>query len=496
MAVLSDVMDNGFERKGYVRRLSIHATETGIAEERLPDDLSHLHTLAVFGTEKPEVTKDLANGLFGNKGVLAKYKILRVLDLKECAGMKGKHLQTICDLLLLKYLSLGDSIVRVPRKIAQLKLLETLDLSRTNVVTVYMQVLGLPSLTHLLGKVRLSKWDCIFRMEKLKRFVRNKCKLDTLGGFTTGKSEAFPQLIGHMRQLNKVKIWIHPAADTRNLEHLTEGIKEFIRKSRFESNVGRSLSVDFSECVHEHAERSLDFLKQNVNIPDNNTQGAQITHEGDANQCLGSNAGSTSNQIMNIKNNIQEQQTEEIQEPKQGAPSDSEDACSRNETEMMQNHQNIREGYDKCPNKLSSLKLCGKLTKFPLQFVTEIAGIERLCLSSTGLSGENIAYALSELPDLFYLKLREDDLSLLDLQNKQFPSLRRICFSVKDGNLPRPTIIKHFHNLREVYLYANLNYEERRSWKAASESHPERPRVYFAESTCKGTSSEAVTQSQ
>ncbi|XP_037482784.1 disease resistance protein RGA4-like isoform X1 [Triticum dicoccoides] len=505
MAVLSDVMDNGFERKGYVRRLSIHATETGIAEERLPDDLSHLHTLAVFGTEKPEVTKDLANGLFGNKGVLAKYKILRVLDLKECAGMKGKHLQTICDLLLLKYLSLGDSIVRVPRKIAQLKLLETLDLSRTNVVTVYMQVLGLPSLTHLLGKVRLSKWDCIFGMEKLKRFVRNKCKLDTLGGFTTGKSEAFPQLIviGHMRQLNKVKIWIHPAADTRNLEHLTEGIKEFVRKT-YMGKVGRALSVDFSDCIQE-PQQSLNFLnlqdpqteevEEIVNIQDN-TQGAQLEQDEEANPCLGTDGGSTSNQITNIKDNIQEQQTEEIQEPKQGAPSDSEDACSRNETEMMQNHQNIREGYDKCRNKLSSLKLCGKLTKFPLQFVTEIAGIERLCLSSTGLSGENIAYALSELPDLFYLKLREDDLSLLDLQNKQFPSLRRICFSVKDGNLPRPTIIKHFRNLREVYLYANLNYEERRSWKAASESHPERPRVYFAESTCKGTSSEAVTQSQ
>lgn len=503
MAVLSDVMDNGFERKGYVRRLSIHATETGIAEERLPNDLSHLHTLAVFGTEKPEVTEDLANGLFGNKGVLAKYKVLRVLDLKECAGLKGKHLQTICDLLLLKYLSLGDSIVQVPRKIAQLKLLETLDLSRTIVVTVYMEVLGLPNLTHLLGKIRLSRRDCIFGVEKLKRFVRNKCKLDTLGGFTTGKSETFPQLIGDMRQLNKVKIWIHPTADTRNLEHLTKGIKEFVRKSRFESNVGRSLSVDFSECVQEHAERSLHFLtlpqtekvKENVNIPDNNTQGAQIKQEGEANQCFSSiNGGSTSNQIMNMQDNIEEHQTEEIDEAKQGAP--SHDACCRNETEMMQNHQNIREGYDKCQNKLSSLKLSGELPKFPLQFVTEIAGIERLCLSSTGLSGQNIADALSELPDLFYLKLREDDLSLLDLQNKQFPSLRRVCFSVKDGNLPHPTIIKHFRNLREVYLYANPNYEARRSWKAASESHPERPRVYFAESKFKGTSSEAVTQNQ
>ncbi|KAM3392919.1 hypothetical protein ACQJBY_013860 [Aegilops geniculata] len=550
MAVFSDLMDNGFNEEGYVRRLSIHATETGIGKAKLPDDLSHLHTLAVFDTKKPEATRDLANYLFGGKGLLAKHKVLRVLDLKECAGLDEKHLQTICDLLLLKYLSLGDSIVRVPRKIAQLKLLETLDLSRTKVVTVYIEVLGLPKLIHLLGKVRLSTRDSVSGVEKRKKFLANKCKLDTLAGFITGRSEAFPQMIGHMRKLNKVKIWINSTADRRNLEHLTEGIKEFVRNDRYESEAGRSLSIDFSGYL----ERSLHFLNlqgphademkvitniqgnaqgahreqqedskecissdggsgsnQIKNMPDNNqeyqteevdeivdtqdnaqevvgeiveiqenTQGAQIHQEEEAKQCLGSEGASTSNQIKNIPENNQDHQTQEKKEAKQGPDYDV-----ANSTE-----------HDERPGKLTSLKLGGKLTKFPVQFVTQMTGIQRLCLSSTGLSGEEIVDALSVLPSLIYLKLREHDLRHLNIQNKQFPSLRSVCFSVKDGNLPCPTIIQQFCNLHEVYLHANLDYEARRRWKEASESHPGRPRIFFAESKYEGTSSGAVTQNQ
>ncbi|KAI4976715.1 hypothetical protein ZWY2020_050322 [Hordeum vulgare] len=61
----------------------------------------------------------------------SKYELLRVLDLEKCDDLKDDHIKGICNLLLLKYLSLGGSVTELPEDIVKLEHLEALDVRRT-----------------------------------------------------------------------------------------------------------------------------------------------------------------------------------------------------------------------------------------------------------------------------------------------------------------------------------------------------------------------------
>ncbi|KAF0928396.1 hypothetical protein E2562_003214 [Oryza meyeriana var. granulata] len=113
------------------------------------------------------------------------YKLLRVLDLEECDDLEDEHLKKICKLLLLKYLSLGRGITVLPKEIGKLKFLETLDLRRTMVKFLPIQVLELPCLIHLFGLFKLQDVDQ--QMKKLKCFLSEKTRLETLAGFVTDR---------------------------------------------------------------------------------------------------------------------------------------------------------------------------------------------------------------------------------------------------------------------------------------------------------------------
>lgn len=215
-------------------------------------------------------------------------KLLRVLDLKECASLDDKHVEAICDLLLLKYLSLGSSIKHVPRKIAQLQRLETLDMSTTDVVTVHSELLKLPKLKHLLGKFRLSSIDCpgksilkerakkLLRLQdkfsKLKDYLRQNSVLETLAGFEIGNGLGFPELLSYMLNLRKVKIWCNSSTDEPiDLTGLKEGIIVFSSNGIRLPNVDYSLSIDFNgssqsflDCLEDPAR--LTSLKLSGNL--------------------------------------------------------------------------------------------------------------------------------------------------------------------------------------------------------------------------------------
>ncbi|KAM3254373.1 hypothetical protein ACQJBY_048091 [Aegilops geniculata] len=363
-----------------IRRLSLHHVSDADDGWISGVDLSRVRTLAVSGN----VCQATLN--------FDKYELLRVLDLKECAYLHKEHLRKICDLLLLKYLSLGDSIGEVPSKIAKLKLLETLDMRRTETVMVPAEVILLPSLAHLIGKFQLFRHAYERDTEKLEKFLSKDSNLERFSGFVIGKSKGFQQLMLHMRRLRKVKIWCGSIStgDEANLTHVSEAIKKFIREGKDMARGDRSLSIDSTGCS-----------------------------------------------VMPFENS-------------------------------------------EYPGRLTSLKLKGKLKQFP-RFVTQLGGIEKLCLSSTGLPGVLIVDGLSKLLHLRYLKLHEDDLRGLDAKDKQFPSLRLVCFSVK-SHLPRPEIIGNFGYLKEVYLYSDENEHTRCSWTEAAKRHPKRPIVWFGPS--------------
>lgn len=237
-----------------VRRLSLHLNDVENGPLNLPKDLSRLHTLAIFPDEanvgRPQAILNYA-----------KYKLLRVLDLKECADVKAQHVGKICDLLLLKYLSLGDSIDKVPRKIAKLKWLETLDMRRTQVVALPIEVLLLPELKHLLGKFQLNEGDCTTK--KLEKLLSKESgsELQRLSGFVTSKSEVFAQLMSRMGKLRKVKIWCDSTADVTKLADILEATKKFIREGLDMTRVDRSLSIDIQGCQAECSELFMDSLQ-------------------------------------------------------------------------------------------------------------------------------------------------------------------------------------------------------------------------------------------
>jgi hypothetical protein len=76
---------------------------------------------------------------------------LNVLDLGGCRGLDKSHLKSICELQWLKYLSLRNTGVSwLPKKINNLKLLETLDIRQTGLRQRDTESIYLPKLKHLL----------------------------------------------------------------------------------------------------------------------------------------------------------------------------------------------------------------------------------------------------------------------------------------------------------------------------------------------------------
>lgn len=237
--------------KEYVRRLTVHNYKD---DRNITRAFPNLRTLAVFPTKDE---KDEGAAVVGLKANFADYKFLRVLDLEECDGLNNKHLKEICDqLLLLKYLSLGGSITEVPREIARLKCLQTLDLRRScpNIMVPIEVFYLLPELKHLLGMFQILAQD-IFLVRKLEKKLSDGCQLQTLAGFVIGKRRRISWLMIHMTSpLRKLKIWCKSNADKANLTHVSETIQKFIREGISMIGVDRSLSIHWKEGC------STDFL--------------------------------------------------------------------------------------------------------------------------------------------------------------------------------------------------------------------------------------------
>ncbi|KAL6846364.1 hypothetical protein ACP4OV_023812 [Aristida adscensionis] len=230
------------------RHLSIHAsgpTENVSSDE----DLSRVRSLTAIGDADCAIS------------YARKCKLVRVMDLEECNDLEDHHLKLICKLWHLKYLSLGSTICELPRCIEGLHCLETLDVRKTKIKFLPIEAILLPHLTHLFGKIMLQKDDLknVNKMSKLQKFLSgNKSNLQTLSGFVNDESNGFLQIMGHMKNLRKVKIWCkHVVNNSSYIGDLSQAIQEFI-KIPMDRDSGRSLSLDSEECS-ENFLSSLDF---------------------------------------------------------------------------------------------------------------------------------------------------------------------------------------------------------------------------------------------
>ncbi|VAH99618.1 unnamed protein product [Triticum turgidum subsp. durum] len=152
---------------------------------------------------------------------------------------------------------------------------------------------------------------------------------------------------------------------------------------------------------------------------------------------------------------------------------------------------------------LSSLKLqVGNICSLP-PFVTMLAGLTKLCLSSPHhqLSGDILA-ALSRVRCLAYLKLIASQLDKLDILKGALESLRHLCIvvevmnelEVEEGALPlleslhllckdingfRGTAIQSLQRIKEVTLHDGVSDETKHEWKEAAKKHPRHPKLLF-----------------
>ncbi|KAL6653936.1 hypothetical protein ACP70R_007401 [Stipagrostis hirtigluma subsp. patula] len=123
-----------------VRRLSIHKSDQKEKETVERMKLSHIRSLTALGSFR------------AIHSILLKFQILQVLDLDDCKDLSPHHLNKICKMYLLKYLSLRRTdIERIPKKIGRLEYLEVLDIRETKVRELPASIERLQRLAHLLA---------------------------------------------------------------------------------------------------------------------------------------------------------------------------------------------------------------------------------------------------------------------------------------------------------------------------------------------------------
>lgn len=230
-----------------IRRVSLHPDGVERDRNNATIVLRLVRSLSVFGKADQHVLQ------------FCKYELLRVLDLEECEDLNDGHVKSICNLLLLRYLSLGGGITKLPEEMSKLKFLETLDVrgAKAKIIPIPVQVIKLRHLTHLLGVLKVALPADDEEMSMLQSFLSEDSNLETLAGFVADQSPEFPGLMGHMNSLTKVKVWCKLGEDGGDSPaQLSSPIQEFIQRGSNVNNA-RSLSVNFEGCSQDFLDFTL-----------------------------------------------------------------------------------------------------------------------------------------------------------------------------------------------------------------------------------------------
>ncbi|EMS60735.1 BTB/POZ and MATH domain-containing protein 1 [Triticum urartu] len=121
----------------------VHRLITEVAEEENVISVGSMICNAHLGDSKR---------CLGSLPASSQLLLLKVLDLEGCKGLEKRHLNNICKLFMLKYLSLRNTDVSVlPRQIHRLQQLETLDIRQTKIQAFPTDFAKLLMLKHLLA---------------------------------------------------------------------------------------------------------------------------------------------------------------------------------------------------------------------------------------------------------------------------------------------------------------------------------------------------------
>ena len=150
---------------------------------------------------------------------------------------------------------------------------------------------------------------------------------------------------------------------------------------------------------------------------------------------------------------------------------------------------------------LSKLKLKGNILSLP-PFVTTLAGLTELSLSSLGKFTGDILAAVSIVRSLQYLKLVASHMDKFVIRKGQLNILLRLCIvvqSMEDLEIEEDALpcleslqllskdldgfggirMEFLGRLKEVALDDGVSDEAKQEWEEAAKKHPRRPKVLF-----------------
>ncbi|KAM3196599.1 hypothetical protein ACQJBY_072348 [Aegilops geniculata] len=385
-----------------IRRLSLHH-----ARPRGVNDLSLVRSLTVSGRTHPSILD------------FSRYELMRVLDLEEYDLLLDSHLKVICsNLLLLRYLSLGAAVTALPKKIKKLRFLETLDVRRTKIEILPTEVMELPCLLRLFGKFKLRQDVGARRMSMLQAWLSANSILDTVAGFVvdSNKSPGFAQLMDHMKQLTKVKIWYKSCTDANSTGTLSKAIKGFIEGGTNSKPV--ALSVNLS------GERSEDLLNFSMETG-KSYYVSSLKLQGD-----------------NIFSSLPPFVT------------------------MLLGLNKVCLSF---PHQLSSDIIAA---------LSGLCSLKQLKLTATQLDKHIIGDGAFRI--LEHLCITVEVMTELHIQDGALPCLKSLRLLCKDlDGFSGTSVIKYFKHLKEIALHRELGGDTKQKWKEAARKHPRRPKILF-----------------
>nr|UBY07382.1 NBS-LRR disease resistance protein [Dasypyrum villosum] len=152
--------------QGTTRHLSVSSNwKGGQSEFESTVDLSRVRSITIFGKWRPFFISD-------------KMRLLRVLDLEGTSGLVDHHLKHIGKLFHLRYLSLRGcyGIYHLPGSLGNLRQLQTLDVTSTNIIKLPKTIVKLRKLQHVRARGVGSNDDCVYEEypEEVPKIMRNK----------------------------------------------------------------------------------------------------------------------------------------------------------------------------------------------------------------------------------------------------------------------------------------------------------------------------------
>ncbi|TVU04304.1 hypothetical protein EJB05_50130, partial [Eragrostis curvula] len=200
--------------------------------------MQHVRSLSTFCPE----------GQFKLLDRLKEFTLLRVLDLEGCKDVKNHHMEQVCRLFLLRFLSLRHTdVTEIPCEIEKLQHLQRLDLRETLLGGAPQSLINLEKL-EILDLSNRNNWRVLL---KLPKGLRKMKALQRLDRFELGDDAEVAKEIGELVQLRHLGIV---------LIHSTEQVRESLAHS-----IGKITSLH-SMTIENIGGSNMNFL-EGLNSP-------------------------------------------------------------------------------------------------------------------------------------------------------------------------------------------------------------------------------------